>query len=246
MGAFIGVLGFLGLLVAVVMLIIKAISKKGWEYKKIGILAGTALVLFIAGMAVSPSAKEEYEAGRQTAKDGNAVAPASSPMQEQTEQKQIAQEQQKATSKHELSWNTKDLNVETNGNISVAIDFIKKLADPKQTVESVTPAEAFKTPWKYYGKIVKVTGLVAIIQEYPPGSDLYKAAGGECGEIVLVTDDGTYIDYLHIGSTGKTKVGDAIVLYGTPVGQVEADNKLGGKTTELVIVGKTIEAAPTQ
>lgn len=128
----------------------------------------------------------------------------------------------------------------------MAIDFIKKLADPKQTVETVTPAEAFKTPWKYYGKIIKVTGLVAIVQEYPPGSDLYKAAGGECGEIVLVTDDGTYIDYLHIGSTGKTKVEDAIVLYGTPVGQVEANNKLGGKTTELVIVGKTIEAAPTQ
>jgi hypothetical protein len=244
LGAFVGVLGFLGLLVAVVMLIIKVISKKGWEYKKIGILAGTALVLFIVGMAVSPSAKEGYEAGQQAAKEGNTVAPASSPMQEQNNEENQARSN--VNTKPKLSWNTEDLNIETNGNVSVAIDFIKELANPKQTVEAVTPTESFKAPWKYYGKIIKVTGLAAIVQEYPPGSDLYKATGGECGEIVLVTDDGTYIDYLHIGSTGKTKVGDAVVLYGTPVGQVEADNKLGGKTTELVIVGKTIEAVPTQ
>ncbi|HPQ11789.1 MAG TPA: hypothetical protein PLQ98_10745, partial [Bacillota bacterium] len=67
---------------------------------------------------------------------------------------------------------------------------------------------------------------------------------GEVGELVLMNEDWTLIDYLNVGSTGDINVGDAVVVYGYPVGLVEVDNKLGGKTTQLVIVGNAAEKVP--
>lgn len=65
MGALVGLLGFAGFGVAILLLIVRVIFKKGWAYKKIGVLAGVALVLFIVGMATTPSAKESFDAGRE-------------------------------------------------------------------------------------------------------------------------------------------------------------------------------------
>ncbi len=46
------------------MLFIRVLFKKGWTYKKIGVLAGIALALFIIGMVTTPSTKESFEAER--------------------------------------------------------------------------------------------------------------------------------------------------------------------------------------
>lgn len=46
-------LGLLGLAGSLVMLLIKVLAKKGWEPKKIGILAAISLVLFITGASLS-------------------------------------------------------------------------------------------------------------------------------------------------------------------------------------------------
>lgn len=60
--------GLVGLGVAIVMLIVRAIFKKGWKYKKIGTLAGVALILFIVGMVIAgPSATQDFEASHQAA-----------------------------------------------------------------------------------------------------------------------------------------------------------------------------------
>lgn len=159
-----------------------------------------------------------------------------------TNKRASVKQTQPAEQTTQATWNTEDMDVSSNGNVPVAIEFIKDTANPTQAVESAAPAEAFKAPWKYYGKIVAATGSIGIIQEYPPGSDLYNLVGGDCGEILLATDDGTLIDYLQIGSTGEAQVGDVVTLYGTPAGQCTVDNKLGGQTTELFVVGKTISA----
>ena len=65
MGALIGFLGLAGLGVALVMLVVKAVLKKGWEYKKIGVLAVVALALFVIGLVITPSTKENFDVGRE-------------------------------------------------------------------------------------------------------------------------------------------------------------------------------------
>lgn len=107
--------------------------------------------------------------------------------------------------------------------------------------ESPTPGQVMKAPWTYYGKIIKLAGTVGIVQEYPPDSAEAKAAGGELSEIVFVTNDRTFIDHLHLGSTGNLTVGDNVTIYGFPVGIVDAKNKLGGTTQELTTVGKIVQ-----
>ena len=180
------------------------------------------LVLILFGLVgCGDSFKQGYEQGKEAA------------------QGQIAKPTE---SQNQSAWNTKDVNIESNGNISIAVRELKNSGDIKSRAENVPPATVMKSPWKYYGKIVKLTGEVGIAQDYPPGSDISKSfGGGEVGELVLVNEDSTFIDYLNVGSTGDINVGDKAVVYGYPVGLVEVDNKLGGKTTQLVIVGNVVE-----
>lgn len=156
--------------------------------------------------------------------------------------KQAAQENQSAETPKQSTWNTNDVDAESNGNITVAVELLNNGSDIKIMAEDASPAAVMKTPWKYYGKIVKLTGEVGIAQDYPPGSDISKNfGGGEVGELVLINDDSTIIDYLSVGSTGDINVGDYVTIYGYPVGLVEVDNNLGGKTTQLFIVGNVAE-----
>ncbi len=239
MGALVGLLGLVGVGLAIIMLFVRVVFKKGWEYNKIWTLAGVALVLLVVGIVASPSAKEGYEAGRQAA-TGGPVIPVSSP------QKQTTQKPQGENTKNQPSWNTKDLNIETNGNMRIALNCLQSL-DPseiKLNAENISPASALKTPWKYYGKILKVSGTVGYAQEYPPGSDISEAfGGGEVGELSILTDDMTPISFMQIGSTGDINVNDYVVVYGYPVGLVELENSLGGTITQLAIVGKVAEKA---
>lgn len=65
MGALVGLLGLTGLGLAAAMLVVKAVLKKGWEYKKIGVLAVVALALFVIGLVITPSTKENFDVGRE-------------------------------------------------------------------------------------------------------------------------------------------------------------------------------------
>jgi len=242
----IGFLGLAGLVVAVVLLVVRFIFKKGLTYKNIGVLAGVALALFIVGLIITPSAKESFnagrEAGQQAAMEADSDKPENAQEQHQTVSPPEGPDPEDSISQKQSAWNTKDVNIESNGNISIAVRELKNSGDIKSRAENVPPATVMKSPWKYYGKIVKLTGEVGIAQDYPPGSDISKSfGGGEVGELVLVNEDSTFIDYINVGSTGDINVGDKAVVYGYPVGLVEVGNKLGGKTTQLVIVGNVVE-----
>jgi len=88
MGALIGFLGLAGLVVAVVLLVVRFIFKKGLTYKNIGVLAGVALALFIVGLIITPSAKESFnagrEAGQQAAMEADSDKPENAQEQHQT------------------------------------------------------------------------------------------------------------------------------------------------------------------
>ncbi len=143
-------------------------------------------------------------------------------------------------------WNTVDINAETNGNLLVAAEVLRDQspAEVMQAADStVLPATAFKSPWKFYGKPLAFTGVVGIAQAYPPGSDISQIfGGGEVAELVLVATDGsTIIDFLLLGDSGDLNVGDMVTVYGYVVGQVEVQNKMGGQTTQLMMVGNAAE-----
>lgn len=146
-----------------------------------------------------------------------------------------------------IQWNVNDLNIESNGNVNNVLKLLEKYDINKLKTEAAaeTPSLVMKAPFKYYGKPLKFSGIVSIVQDYPTGSDISNNInnGKETGEIVFICEDGTIIDYLNLGDTGDIVVGDSITIYGFTPGQVEVENKLGGKTTQLVLIGKYFEKA---
>lgn len=150
------------------------------------------------------------------------------------------QTQQKKNTKP--TWNKKETDASKNGNVSVAVDLIKSNGNLKAVATSPSPSAVAKAPWNYYGKVVKIAGEICDIQEYPTGSDWSKLLGGkEAGQIVISSDDGTITDMFIMGTTGDLKLNDKVTLYGYPVGLSDVDNKLGGKTTQLFIVGNSFD-----
>ena len=104
---------------------------------------------------------------------------------------------------------------------------------------SVITGDVVKAPWNYYGKVLQFRGEVAIVQEYPPRSDVSKLLGGAATEIILVAADDTIVDFFITGSSGNVRVGDVVTIYGFPVGLLDVENKMGGKTTQLAVVGNS-------
>lgn len=141
-----------------------------------------------------------------------------------------------------VEWNTSDLDGASNGNLQKASTVLLKMNDKnfRSKITEAVAGSVNKSPWKYYGQVISFSGKVAIVQEYPPHSTLSNeiANGGECGEIALITNDGTIVDSFLIGSTGIIRIGDFVTIYGLPLGIVGVPNKLGGITNELFVIGK--------
>ncbi|MDR6883078.1 hypothetical protein [Bacillus sp. 3255] len=136
------------------------------------------------------------------------------------------------------TWNVKDLHADKNGNLALGVKMLKATGDIPQGAE--VPAEdVLKTPWNYYGKPIKFTGTIGIVQDYPPGSDFVKS--GVLSQVVFTATDGTIIDLFSTVASGKLKVGNQLTLVAYPVGHVEVENKLGGKTTQLAVVTNKVE-----
>ncbi|KEO80967.1 hypothetical protein [Tumebacillus flagellatus] len=152
------------------------------------------------------------------------------------------QEKQTAASNSEKlqkpTWNTKDIDAKENGNFPIAINLLKSMSDTKSPAEEVDISLVFKAPWNYYGKIIKATGTVGIVQDFPPDSEPARVSGGAASEIVIYNKDMTVVDFYLMDSSGTVKVGDTVSIYGLAVGQEVVENKLGGKTTQLVMAGK--------
>ncbi len=85
MAGFLIFLGLVGIVVAVIMLAARAVFKKGWPYKKAGILAGIAVIVLIIGSALAgPSVQKGYEAGKQAAQNPPAQTQNTQPVKNST------------------------------------------------------------------------------------------------------------------------------------------------------------------
>lgn len=141
-------------------------------------------------------------------------------------------------------WNTSENDLHKNGNMTYAVNLIKKDSNVKSKATSIDPATVAKCPFKYYGQAIRAAGTINDIQDYAPGADWSKnLGGGQAGQIVIKTDDGTLIDMFVVGTTGNLKKDDYVILYGYPIGLTKNDNSAGGKTTELGIVGNSFDKA---
>ncbi|MHB1420760.1 MAG: hypothetical protein ACYCX4_14465 [Bacillota bacterium] len=127
-------------------------------------------------------------------------------------------------------WNTKDIRTETNGNISVAVDFLRSVS-PGQLKEQTEAVASNKSPWEYLGKPAKITGM---IMDY-----------GEEDDIIVDSEVTDYqIDYLTVENADNpdaVSIGDTVTVYGYVAGLMDFKNKLGSKSTRLVVVGKAVE-----
>ena len=149
-------------------------------------------------------------------------------------------EQSKPTvTKKAPSWNTDDLNPTTSGNLEMAIMTFRDKPDVESSAIDVVASDVIRRPWDYYGQAVRFSGYVAVLQDYPPGHNISKAMGGETCEIVMTADDGiTIVDGMLLGDTKGLQIGDYVTFCGYPCGVMEVPNKLGGKFSHLVVIGR--------
>lgn len=134
------------------------------------------------------------------------------------------------------TWNVADANAATNGNMLVALDALNS----GKSIPEAGPTKAAlvaKAPWNYYGKRLCFSGTAGIVQDYPPGSEVSNVMRGPASEVVVLMEDGTIVDTMVKGSSGDLAPDDAVTVCGLAVGNIEVDNQLGGKTTQLLLVG---------
>jgi len=143
---------------------------------------------------------------------------------------EAAQAAETEQSEANTTWNVTDVDAETNGNIEFAADLLltgKKLPASGKAV----PAKVHKTPWDYYGKLVKFTGVVSLVTDYPPSDEVPLRS-----EIIIVTEDEVIVDFLSLVPSGDIEVGDEVTISGLVTGRMEVDNKVGGTFTHLIVV----------
>jgi len=64
---------------------------------------------------------------------------------------------------------------------------------------------------------------------------------GEVGEVILVADEATVVDYLRLGSTANAWVGQTITIDGLAVGEIDVPSRLAGRTSDVLVFGKLFE-----
>ena len=138
-------------------------------------------------------------------------------------------------------WNMRDLSTDDNGNLLTALGVLHANPDTTKHFISPQPELIKKAPWNYYGKALKITGMVAIADDSPPESEIAKALGGESSQIVLECSDGTIVEMYCMKSSAGIKVGNTVSLYGLPVGVDQVPNRLGGSDPHLMLVGNKFD-----
>lgn len=136
-----------------------------------------------------------------------------------------------------INWNVKDPDATTNGNIQLAVKYMKSSTTTAPTKNLSDAAVILKTPWKYYGQTHCFNGTVAVVEDQPPGSDVSKLlGGGETSEVVIQTPDESLVDFFAMGSSGTLRIGDTTTVCGLPVGRMEVPNAVGA-SSRLIVVG---------
>lgn len=140
----------------------------------------------------------------------------------------------------EPKWNSQEVDSNKNGNFAVAAKLVKQDSNLAAKAEDADASIIIKRPWDYYGKVIRFTGQVAVLSDYPPSSDSSKALGGDSADIVMTVKNGsekTIVETVIKGSTASIKTGQTVTVFAYPIGHTEVKNKIGGTFTHLECVG---------
>ena len=152
---------------------------------------------------------------------------------------QKPQSQSTQTQQTPTTWNKEKKSTKDNNNIPVAVRELKKHATLAEIAEDCDPVTVMKAPWDYYGKVLKVTGKVVIIQSLPPDSGLAKAMGGEVCQIVMYAPDrNNVIEGYFAGKYTEIEKGQVHTVYGYPCGIDNVPTKDGKPSDHLIFVGR--------
>ena len=213
------------------------------RHPKWKIICGVFLVLFVIGLA-APGSKDKTPATSNTTQSQEVkkveTAKKEEPKKEEVKKEEPKKEEPKPVAKKkEPNWNKSEIDATKNGNMAIAAEIVRTEKDSiKQNAETVNAADVIKRPWDYYGKVYKFQGESAVLQDYPPTSDIGKALGGDACEIVMTCGaQETIVDGMLAGNTKGLQEGSTVEIYGYVVGTMEVDNKIGGKFTHLIVVG---------
>ncbi|WP_214626579.1 hypothetical protein [Paenibacillus agaridevorans] len=189
------------------------------------------------------AAKEQAKKEAEDKKNAEAAAKkeAEEKKKAEKEAKKKAEEEAKLKAQEEKlknpEWNVSEVDAVENGNIFLAVEMLRVLKDMPQG-EYVDTEAVIKTPWNYYGTPITFTGVVAVVEDFPPGSDTYKA--GLASDIVIETYEGTIVEFFSMVPSGSIKVGDEVTITSYPVGRTEVDNTMGGSFTHLITVTNNV------
>ncbi|WP_422444287.1 hypothetical protein [Thermoanaerobacterium sp. DL9XJH110] len=114
MGSFLILLGTLGIIASFVMLIVRLVAKKGLTFKQIAVLAIIAIILDIAGGALSPPVQEGYKQG-QTQKPVTQVSQQKPPVETNNNNSPTSNN----SSKENNNSSTAPVKAETNNSINI-------------------------------------------------------------------------------------------------------------------------------
>ncbi len=138
-------------------------------------------------------------------------------------------------------WNTKTTNVdEDSHNWEKAVGLVYRYPDYIHNASDnwIDVADALKSPWKYYGQVVNLSGSIYSIEEFPPGSDIVQLFPEGCYHAMLNTGHGTQSTALYIvGSAGNVYDDAMVTVKGYIFGHSNLITGLGGKAKGLSFIG---------
>ena len=206
--------------------------KSGNVGKTIGIVASVITVLALLAVKMVPLLQLGGGARTDNVGQRASVSPTPSPVVP-PEQQQLAPlasapvDYQPATMQQtqpqpSYSWNTSENDAMLNGNMTVAYNWIMRNPNLRSLATAYQPGTVAKTPYLYYGHVAAFNGVVAVVQDFSPGSDFGQSLGGRnASDIVMECNDGTAVEMFCMKASGYIAVGHAVNLYGYPVGVTE-------------------------
>ncbi len=146
-----------------------------------------------------------------------------------------------------LEWNLQEPDALKNGNVAVALQKILRNPDCRTDAVAQAPALVLKKLPEHYGKLLKLSGKVYLINTLSAESAFGKALGGKPGaEILFICGDKTVVDMLCTNPNPKVKSGDSATVFGFAIGTTQVPNPAGGVVTRLVLVGSECELASSR
>jgi hypothetical protein len=115
----------------------------------------------------------------------------------------------------------------------------ERLTTLKATAEWIAPKLLQKSPDRYTGDSIAISGEIFQIQE--DGEENFFLMNTECEtEYDITICDGPEVHVTYTGSTDKTE-DDLVTVYGTVLGGLEYDTQIGGSNFVASVKGEVIE-----